>query len=125
VSLRDFQGKVVYLDFWGTWCAPCRQELPALRALGRRFAGRDVVFISVAVNDAEDNWQRVLAAEQLTGPGQVQLRSPDSAMPSAYQVVAYPTYLLIGRDGRFRLVPAPRPAAGAETVAAIEEALKE
>ncbi|WP_139255262.1 TlpA family protein disulfide reductase [Hymenobacter psychrophilus] len=125
VSLRDFQGKVVYLDFWGTWCAPCRQEMPALTALARHFAGRDVVFISVAVNDPEDKWQRVLAAEQLTGLGQVQLRSPDSTMPSAYQVTAYPTYLLIGRDGRLRRVPAPRPAAGAETVAALEQALKE
>jgi len=125
VSLADFRGKVVYLDFWGTWCAPCRQELPASVRLAQQFAGRGVVFVSVAVNDPEQKWQQVLAAERLTALGQVQLRSADAAVPTAYQVGAYPTYLLIGRDGRIRLAAAPRPSDGAAAVAAIEQALAE
>ena len=125
ISLADFRGKVVYLDFWGTWCAPCRQQLPASVGLARQFAGRDVVFVSVAVNDPAPKWQQFLTAEHLTALGQVQLRSADSAVPTAYQVWAYPTYLLIGRDGRIRLAAAPRPSDGASTVTAIEQALQE
>lgn len=125
VSLTDFRGKVVYLDFWGTWCAPCRQELPASAQLARQFAGRDVVFVSIAVNDAEQKWQRVLATEQLTALGQVQLRSPDAIVPTAYNVVEYPSYLLLDRQGRIRLTSAPRPSAGTATVAAIEQALQQ
>jgi peroxiredoxin len=125
VSLTDFKGKVVYLDFWGTWCAPCRQELPASNSLAQQFNGREVVFVAIAVGDPAEKWQQVVAAEHLNGPNQVQLRSPDAAVPTAYQVGAFPTYLLIGRDGRIRSAAAPRPSAGAETVKAIEQALKE
>ncbi|MET4107562.1 TlpA disulfide reductase family protein [Hymenobacter sp. UYP22] len=124
VSLTDFRGKVVYLDFWGTWCAPCRQELPAAARLARHFAGRDVVFVSIAVNDPEKKWQQVVAAEQLTGLKQVQLRSPDATVPTAYHVWEYPTYLILGRDGHIRLTNAPRPSAGAVTVLALEQALQ-
>ncbi|RSK47538.1 TlpA disulfide reductase family protein [Hymenobacter rigui] len=124
VSLASLRGKVVYLDFWGTWCAPCRQELPAAAQLTRQFAGRNVVFVSIAVRDSEKKWQHVLAAEHLLGPGQVQLLSPTDEVPTAYHVWEYPTYLLIGRDGRVLQARAPRPSAGAATVRAIEQALR-
>lgn len=59
------------------------------------------------------------------GSSSVHLRDPQATVPSAYNVQGYPSYLLIGRDGRIRLSDAPRPSAGAETVAALEQALKE
>lgn len=127
VSLADFKGKVVYLDFWGTWCGPCMAEMPASNTLKQQFAGRDVVFLYISVSDKEAKWQQVLSAAHLTGPNSVHLRSPsgDYTVPTAYNVSGYPSYLLIGRDGRIRLSNAPRPSAGAETVAALEQALKE
>ena len=125
VSLRDFRGKVVYLDFWGTWCAPCRQELPASTRLVQQFAGREVVFVSIAVNDTEATWQRVVAAEHLAGPTQVALRSPDPTVAVAYNVRDFPTYMLIGRDGRIESVNAPRPSSGPAITAAIEQALQQ
>ncbi|MFD1470636.1 TlpA family protein disulfide reductase [Hymenobacter caeli] len=124
VALADLRGKVVYLDFWGTWCHPCLAEIPASLVLRQQFAGRDVVFVYIDVNDKEQKWQQVLAAEHLLGPGGVHLRAPDQQVPAAFQVESYPTYWLIGRDGRIVTPRAPRPSAGAETVAAIEAALK-
>lgn len=125
VSLHDFRGKVVYLDFWGTWCAPCRQELPARARLLQQFAGREVVFVSIAVNDAAATWQRVVATEHLAGPAQVALRSPDPTVAAAYNVQSFPTYLLIGRDGRIQLTAAPRPSSGPAVTEAIEHALQQ
>ena len=128
VSLADFRGKVVYLDFWGTWCHPCMEEMtefaPGLR---QQFAGRDVVFLYIAVGDPEARWQKTLVDKQFTSPNSVHLRQPDknqSRVAEDYQVNGYPSYYLIGRDGRMVKAYAPRPSDGAKTVAAIEAALQ-
>lgn len=123
VALSDLRGKVVYLDFWGTWCGPCMREMPASNELKQKFAGRDVAFVYISVGDPEAKWQKVLAAEHLTSPNSVHLRAPDNAIATSYQVSGYPTYWLIGRDGRIISRAAPRPSTGAEAVAAIEQAL--
>ena len=124
VSLADLRGKIVYLDFWGTWCGPCMQEMPASIAPKQQFEGRDVAFVFIAVGDKEDKWQKVLAAEHLLSPNSVHLRSPNGDdVARRYQVQGYPTYWLIGRDGRILTRTAPRPSDGPRAVAAIEQAL--
>ena len=125
LSLSDLRGKVVYLDFWGTWCGPCMREMMEFgHDLKQKFVGRDVVFAYISVGDAQDKWQQVVAEKHFTSANSVHLRSPDNAVATAYQVRAFPTYWLIGRDGRIVLAHAPRPSDGAKTVAAIEDALK-
>jgi peroxiredoxin len=123
VSLSELRGKVVYLDFWGTWCKPCLAEMPASRHLKEQFAGRDVVFVYISVNDAEEKWQRVLTEAQLTSPASVHLRARDQQIAELYDVRGFPSYYLIGRDGRIVLPHAPRPSAAKEAAAAIERAL--
>jgi thiol-disulfide isomerase/thioredoxin len=123
VSLSEFKGKVVYLDFWGSWCHPCLNEIPAGHELAKKFEGRDVVFVYIDVDDKEEQWQQTLAAKYQLGPGSVHLRSPDSTVPNAYNVQSFPTYWVIGRDGRIVSTRAPRPSGGAETVALLEQAL--
>ena len=125
VSLSDFKGQIVYLDFWGTWCAPCLRQLTEFApALKKQFEGRAVVFLYVSVGDAEAKWQQVLSDKHFIGKASVHLRSPDNLLADVYQVDGYPSYYLIGRDGRLLQAYAPAPSAGAATVAAIEAALK-
>jgi len=127
VSLSDFKGKVVYLDFWGTWCGPCMKEMTeSAPALKKQFEGREVVFLYVSQGDPEDRWKQTLVDKQFTSPNSVHLREPRESQQVAtdYQVNQYPTYWLIGRDGRIVDARAPRPSDGPKTVAAIEAALQ-
>jgi thiol-disulfide isomerase/thioredoxin len=126
VSLADFKGKVVYLDFWASWCGPCLAEVPAGAELKQKFAGRDVVFLYISIDRNPDDWRKALAKHPLSGPASVHLLDQGpykSSAGKAYQADAIPSYWLIGRDGLIRLAHAPRPSDGSATVAAIEQAL--
>lgn len=123
ISLSELRGKVIYLDFWGTWCGPCLAEMPASEALRQHFAGRDVVFVYISINDPKEKWQQLLASRKFDTYQAVQLWSPDLKTAQAYLVREYPSYYLIGRNGQFISTQAPRPSNKKEAVAAIEQAL--
>ena len=83
-----------------------------------------MAFVYISVRDKEDKWQQVLAAEHLSSANSIHLRSPEhDEVANRYQVTGYPTYWLIGRDGRILTRTAPRPSDGPKAVAAIEQAL--
>jgi thiol-disulfide isomerase/thioredoxin len=52
-SLSDYRGKIVVLNFWATWCGPCREELPMLSKLSKDFAPQDVAFLAISLDDAK------------------------------------------------------------------------
>ena len=128
VSLIDFKGQVVYLDFWATWCAPCLAEMPASQALRRKFAGRGVVFLYVSLDSRAADWQRYLAAQPPASlPGARHLHDAGAfagAAARAFNVQSIPSYWLIGRDGRILLNNPPRPSTSPAIDAALEQALQ-
>jgi len=103
LSLEDLHGKVVLLDFWGTWCPPCVESVPSLRDLYKRYAKeKSFVMVSVSVHDEEDKWRAFTSTHQMAWP---QCFDHDSRIQRAFGVNRFPTYVLIDHEGivRFRV----------------------
>jgi peroxiredoxin len=66
ISMDDLQGKVVLLDFWATWCEPCREALPHLRDVAKKFQGQPLVVVSVSLDDNEQQWKDFVAKNGMT-----------------------------------------------------------
>ena len=66
VSLDDLQGKVVLLDFWATWCPPCREAVPHLRDVAKKFQGEPLVILSVSLDSDMEEWQKFITKNQMT-----------------------------------------------------------
>ena len=91
VSLESLRGRPVVVNFWATWCMPCRDEHPALQAAARRY-GRDVTFLGVVYEDEESNVSRVSSVFPV-------LMDPGSRAALAYGVQGVPETYFINREG--------------------------
>jgi cytochrome c biogenesis protein CcmG/thiol:disulfide interchange protein DsbE len=98
VSLSDYQGKVVLLNFWATWCMPCRQEMPGMERLWKKY--QDQGLVSLAVSTDEGSPARVQSfVKKLKLSFPVAL-DPDSKASDLYQVSGLPVSFLIDQQGR-------------------------
>jgi peroxiredoxin len=68
ITMDDLQGKVVLLDFWATWCAPCREALPHIREVARKFQGQPLVVLSISVDTDQDQWREFISKNEMTWP---------------------------------------------------------
>lgn len=110
VSLSDFAGKVVYLDFWASWCGPCMREVPFAKELKKRMEGYDdLVYLYISVDTDAEAWRKTLAEKEISG---VHINVPGFSheVPAAYNLKGVPTFYLIGRDGKIFDNRPPRPS---------------
>lgn len=97
VTLSALKGKVVLLDFWATWCGPCKASMPLIEELHREFAGREVVFLALNTGESNPDTARKFFTEK--GYTSRCLLEAD-AVSVAYGVSGLPTLLIVGRDGK-------------------------
>lgn len=102
-KLSALRGKVVMLDFWATWCGPCREELPGLEALAREYESQGVVLLAANQESPDLDEAREAVTQWVTGldPSMAKYAIfPDPSAREAFQVQALPTLYVIGRDGK-------------------------
>jgi thiol-disulfide isomerase/thioredoxin len=98
-SLADYQGQVVLVNFWATWCEPCLEEMPSLQRLAARLAGQPFALLAVNYGESPAKVQAFL--ERLPAPLPV-LLDRDLQAARAWRVRILPASFLVGRDGRVR-----------------------
>jgi len=99
VSLRDFQGRVVVLNFWATWCPPCVEEMPSLVAMQSQLKNRGITVVAVSMDvdkGAYEKFTREHAGDMLT------VRDPDQKSNVLYGTYKFPETYIIDRKGVIR-----------------------
>ncbi len=98
-DLAKYRGKVVLVNFWATWCEPCRDEMPSLEKLKEKFAGQPFEVLAVNVDEPES---RVRAFLEKTPLGLTVVLDPGKPVTKSWNARILPVSYLIGRDGRVR-----------------------
>ena len=98
ISMDELQGKVVLIDFWATWCGPCRAALPHMKEIAKKFQGQPLVILSVSLDDDAQKWKNFIAKNEMTW---LQYRDGGFTGPIArlFDVEAIPTTFTIDADG--------------------------
>jgi thiol-disulfide isomerase/thioredoxin len=96
INLNKLKGKVVLLDFWGTWCEPCRISLPKIKELAASLDPSKVAIISVDEGDSREKWDQFV---QTNGMSWIQVYDGDLSMYRAFNVDGFPRYYVLSKDG--------------------------
>jgi peroxiredoxin len=97
--LSDYRGRVVLINFWATWCAPCRDEMPSIQELKRKLAGRPFAVLAVNLDEPESRIRNFLTQVKVDF---TVLLDPDRQVAKAWQARVLPASFVIGPDGRIR-----------------------
>lgn len=101
IVLSSLRGKAVVLDFWATWCGPCKLEAPVVDALGKRFKDKGLVTVGVNTSDEEGLAAQWVAQHNLSFPI---VFDRDNHVADAYGVHNIPTLVVIDREGKIHAV---------------------
>ncbi len=122
-ALEALKGNLVYIDFWATWCGPCRHELPFLEKVEKDYEGKKITFISMSMDDDMVAWDKMVKEKKMKG---IQLHADgafNSTVSKDYQIKFIPTFYLIDENGIIITSAAPRPSSGADLVNMLDENL--
>lgn len=99
LKLSDYRGKYVFIDFWASWCGPCRGENPNVVEAYKKYSGKNIVFIGVSLDTDKDKWAAAIQKDNLTWKHVSDLKGWSSAIAQLYNVQSIPANFLIDPHG--------------------------
>lgn len=121
--LNLYKGKVVYLDFWASWCRPCKNEMPHSLNMQKHFEGKDVVFLYLSSDRDTKAWRNSVAQLKITGENYLVSPKVHNEYNTLFDVRYIPRYVLIDKEGNVVSATANRPS-NPQSVMDIEVLLK-
>ena len=99
VNLKEFRGKYLVVDFWASWCGPCRSEIPHMKDLYKAYKGKDIEFLSVSIDKSKNAWKKAMRQEDMAWP---QLQAPGAGkdIMKEYQFSGIPYIILLDKEGK-------------------------
>ncbi len=97
VTLKNFKGRVVFLNFWATWCPPCRREMPSMERLYKQLKDRDFTMLAVDMQESEKPVKAFMSEFSLSFPA---LLDRNGDISSLYGIVGLPSTYIIDREGK-------------------------
>jgi thiol-disulfide isomerase/thioredoxin len=122
--LDKHKGEVIYLDFWASWCGPCKREMPYSLKMQEHFKGKKVVFIYMSSDRDPAAWKRTAESLKITGEHYLLNQKVYNERNAVVQVKYIPRYMIYDKKGKLVTNNAPRPSSPQSTEL-IEKLLKE
>jgi thiol-disulfide isomerase/thioredoxin len=107
---EKFKGKVVYIDIWTTWCAPCRLEIPHAIRLHNYFKVKNIAFVNLCLESNKNEWQKMIKSKNIKGYNYFLNQAQSQMLRAKLEFDGYPTYLIIDKKGNLVNKNAPRPS---------------
>lgn len=111
VSIESFKGKIVYIDFWGSWCKACLLEMPSAKKLREKFLNDQIVFLYLDFYDTKDLWLKAIKAHEITGVNLKAEATDEKYFNDFFNIRGgFPRYAILDKNGFLISTAAPSPS---------------
>lgn len=108
--LKKYKGKVVYLDFWASWCGPCKKEMPHSQKVKKEVQGKDVAFVYISTDKNATKWKAMIDQLQISGDHYRANPEVRNQIVQRFNLQYIPRYVLINKNGKVADENAKRPS---------------